>query len=174
MSLRESLQVALLLAIGTLLHAIAPGYGGGMRPDLLLSMLFIVVLLTPRFQPTLLAGLLAGLLAAFTTTFPGGQIPSIFDKLAAAFVVLGIIKVLGGRVNQYVLSGLIGIVGTIVSGAIFLGSALVISGLPLPFSVLFTTVVLPATAINTVAVIILYPVVVFSKSAVEKVGNKSA
>ncbi|MFA5536712.1 MAG: tryptophan transporter, partial [Bacillota bacterium] len=108
------------------------------------------------------------------TTFPGGQIPSIFDKLAAAFVVLGIIKVLGGRVNQYVLSGLIGIVGTIVSGAIFLGSALVISGLPLPFSVLFTTVVLPATAINTVAVIILYPVVVFSKSAVEKVGNKSA
>lgn len=174
MSLRESLQVALLLAIGTLLHAIAPGYGGGMRPDLLLSMLFIVILLNPKLQPTLLAGMLAGLLAAMTTTFPGGQIPSIFDKMAAALVVLGMVHIFKGRVNHYILSGLIGIVGTIVSGLIFLGSALVISGLPVPFGILFTTVVLPATAINTVAVALLYPIVVFSKSTVEKVSRKSA
>ena len=79
MSLRETLQVALLLAIGTLLHLITPGYGGGMKPDLLLSMLFIVILLKPKLQPTIVAGILAGLLAALTTTFPGGQLPNIID-----------------------------------------------------------------------------------------------
>lgn len=174
MSLRESLQVALLLAIGTILHLIAPGYGAGMKPDLLLGMLFIVIVLNPRVQPVLVAGLLAGLLAALTTTFPGGQIPSIFDKLGASIVVLAMIHLMKGRMNQYLMIGLIGVVGTITSGAIFLSSALMIAGLPVPFSVLFMTVVLPATALNTVGMIVLYPIVVFSKSTVEKISHKSA
>ena len=173
MSLRANLQVALLMAIGTLLHLVAPGYGGGMKPDLLLSMLFIVILLNPKLQPTILAGLLAGFLAAMTTTFPGGQIPSIFDKLAAAFVAFGLISMFKERINHYVMSALLGLIGTIVSGVIFLGSALAITGLPVPFEVLFVTVVLPTSIVNTIAIAILYPIVVFSKTTVEKASRRT-
>ncbi|WP_227765556.1 tryptophan transporter [Zhaonella formicivorans] len=173
MSLRDSIQVALLLAIGTILHLVVPGYGSGMKPDLLLGMFFIVLLLKRDFRSTLLASLLAGLLSAFATTFPGGQLPNIIDKLITGLVVFAMVKLLYGRINNYVLTGIIGVLGTLVSGAAFLGSALAIVGLPAPFMALFTTVVLPAAVLNTIAVIILYPVVLFSKNTIERSSNRT-
>lgn len=49
-------------------------------------------------------------------------------------------------------------IGTIVSGTIFLGSALLIAGLPAPFITLFYTVVIPTAFINTIAMLMIYPV----------------
>jgi len=46
----------------------------------------------------------------------------------------------------------------LVSGAIFLGSAYFLVGLPGPFAALFAAGVLPAVALNTVVMVILYPV----------------
>lgn len=173
MSLRESIQIALLLAIGYILHTVIPGYGGGMKPDLLLAMLFIAILLYPSFKSALLAGLIAGLITALTTSFPGGQLPNIIDKLLTSILVLGLVKVAYGRVNRYVLSGLIGIIGTLFSGVVFVGSALLIVGLPpgASFGLLMTTVVLPAAALNTVGIIILYPIVLFSKRIIDQNRN---
>jgi thiamine transporter ThiT len=167
MSLRDSIQVALLLAIGTILHSIVPGYGSGMKPDLLLSMLFIVLMLRNDSKTAILAGILAGMLSALTTSFPGGQIPNIIDKLVTTGVIYFLIMILNSKVNAKVISLIVGVVGTVVSGLTFLGSALFIAGLPAPFGFLVSTVVLPATIMNTIAVLILYPVVKFSKNTIE-------
>ncbi len=50
-------------------------------------------------------------------------------------------------------------VGTMISGAVFLGSAYYIVSLPGPFVALFGAVVLPAVLLNTVAMVIIYPIV---------------
>lgn len=162
MKTRDLVQVALLLAIGYVLHAITPSFIGGMKPDLLLSMLFVVLLLFRDVKLGLVAGLVAGILSALATTFPGGQIPNVIDKLVTSLVVMGLIYLLQ-RVNDKVLAGIVGAIGTVVSGTVFLGSALILAGLPAPFKILFESVVLPAAAINTVAIVILYPIVATSR-----------
>lgn len=45
---------------------------------------------------------------------------------------------------------IIGLIGTAISGTVFLGSALFIVGLPAPFMVLFTSIVLPTSLTNMV------------------------
>ncbi|HHU33380.1 MAG: tryptophan transporter [Zhaonellaceae bacterium] len=167
MSLRDSIQIALLLAIGTLLHLVIPGYGGGIKPDLLLSMLFIILMMYKNSKTAALAGFLAGLLSALTTSMPGGQIPNVVDKLITTIAVYFLIKYLSGKVNSKIISLLVGIVGTLISGSVFLLCTLIIVGLPASFEFLFATVVLPATLANAIVVLILYPVVVFSKKTIE-------
>jgi len=160
-------QVALLLAIGTVLHLVIPGYGGGIKPDLLLSMLFIILMMYKNPKTAALAGVLAGLLSALTTSMPGGQLPNIIDKLITTTLVFLLIKLLNEKVNSKILSLVVGIVGTIISGTAFLICTFFIVGLPAPFMLLFSTVVLPATVVNAIVVFLLYPVVVFSKKTIE-------
>jgi thiamine transporter ThiT len=167
MSLKECIQISLLLAIGTVLHLIVPGYGSGMKPDILLGMFFIVLLLYRGFKVTMVASLVAGVLSAITTTFPGGQIPNLIDKMVTGLILYLVIRVLANRVPQYVMPIVIGILGTLISGSVFLGSAMLLVGLPAPFMVLFTAVVLPTIVLNTIAMVVLYPVVTYSKSTVE-------
>ena len=52
--------------------------------------------------------------------------------------------------------------GTLISGTTFLVSAQILVGLPMNFGILFTTVVLPAVIINSIAGIFLYKIVVSS------------
>ncbi|MHB9145545.1 MAG: tryptophan transporter [Symbiobacteriia bacterium] len=165
MKTRELVQVALLLAIGYVLHAITPPLVGGMKPDLLLSMLFVILLLFRDLKLGIVAGAVAGILSALATTFPGGQIPNVIDKLITSLIVIGLIYLLQ-KVNDKVLAGVVGLIGTVVSGTVFLGSALILVGLPAPFKILFTSVVLPAALINTVAIVILYPIVAASRNAI--------
>jgi len=166
MSVRELIESALLLAIGTVIYMIIPGYGAGMKPDIILAMLFIIIMLRPNLQSALVAGLVAGLLAGLTTTFPGGFFPNVVDRLVTSIVVLGLVKALVGLKQPVVRDIVVSVIGTIVSGSVFLSAALLMVGLPAPFSVLFITVVLPATALNTLVVIFLRPVVIYSRNAV--------
>lgn len=168
MNLRELVQAALLLAVGYILHLIVPGFALGMKPDLLLGMLFIVIMLSRSFSSVIVAGLAAGLITALTTTFPGGQLPNIVDKFFTSLIVFGLVALLRHRVNDKVVAGIVGALGTVVSGSIFLGSAAVIAGLPGSFAALFVGAVLPATVVNTIAVVILYPIVLLSRSVVDK------
>ncbi|MBC7324527.1 MAG: hypothetical protein H5T99_04335, partial [Moorella sp. (in: Bacteria)] len=112
------------------------------------------------------AGILAGKLTALTTTFPGGQVANMIDKIITTFFVMGLLALLRGRVNDKVTVFIVPVLGTLVSGAAFLGSALLFVGLPGPFEALFTSVVLPATLVNTIAVVVLYPLVLMSERAV--------
>lgn len=184
MSLRDLLQVSLLLAIGYVLHVIVPGYGAGMKPDTILAMLFVIILMHRNLRVTVTAGLGAGIIAALSTTFPGGQIPNIIDKSVTGMIVFlmvlllanplekllskASVKVMGMSLSlgTFLSCGIIGFVGTIISGCIFLGSALLLVGLPAPFKILFSMVVIPTALANTIGVVVLYPMVAFGRRIV--------
>jgi hypothetical protein len=163
MRIRGLVQTGLLLAIGYILHFITPGLAGGMKPDFILTMLFIAIMLERDFKTTLVAGIGAGILAALSSTFPAGQIPNLIDKFLTALFVFGLVKLGYGRLNDKLFSGTVGLIGTLFSGFVFLGSAVLFVGLPAPFSILVLTVVLPAAAINLVTIAILYPLVKVAK-----------
>lgn len=150
MKTKEYIITALMLAMGLILHGVMPPIVGGMKPDLLLIFLVLSIMLAPNVKNTMVAGVGAGLLSAFTTSFPGGQLPNIIDKIITAFAILFLIKLLLFIKSDIAKSVIIMAVATLVSGTVFLTSALMIVGLPAPFTALFTTVVLPAVLSNSV------------------------
>lgn len=158
-ALRNSIEVTLLLSIGYVLHVIIPGYGAGMKPDMLLAMLFISILLKKDFKLAILGGFLAGLISAMTTTFPMGQLPNMIDKIVTSLIFFALVKLIGKLDKNIIIIALTTMVGTLVSGVVFLGSALMLFSLPAPFGILLMTVVLPATILNAVTVSIMYPLI---------------
>lgn len=155
MNLKKMILASLLLAIGVVLHYTVPGLPlGNMKPDPLLAMMFVAILLCDDYKMTLMIGIASGFLTALTTTFPGGQIPNIIDKLITSHVVYLLLILIKDRLNLQFKMVLVSILGTLLSGSVFLGSALVLFGLPAPFNILFISVVLPATVTNTILVIL--------------------
>lgn len=165
MNLKKIILASLLLAIGFILHYIVPALPlGNMKPDAFLGMMFIAILLCDDYKLTVLIGLTSGFLTALTTTFPGGQIPNIVDKLITAHIIYFILTLTKGKFNSQAKMVVISIVGTIISGSVFLSTALVLFGLPAPFSALFIGVVLPAVVANTVLVAVFYNAILISLS----------
>lgn len=162
MNLKKLISTSLLLAIGMLLHQITPPFIMGMKPDFLLAMMFIAIMLSEDYKMTVVIGIVSGILTAATTSFPGGQIPNIIDKIITSQVIFLLFRIMRGRFNNQFTMILISIIGTIISGTIFLSSALLIFGLPASFKILVFTVVIPAVVINTFAASILYNAVALS------------
>lgn len=158
MNTRVLVTLSLFVGIGAVLHVVIPSFG--MKPDMSLTMMFLGILLFPKPKYVLLLGLSTGLISAMTTTFPSGQIPNIIDKPITAFFFLGT-YLLVRRIHSKLTSSAITFLGTLVSGTIFLGSALLIFGLPegFGFLTLFTTIVIPTAVVNTILLTILYPIV---------------
>lgn len=102
MNLRKLILSSLLLAIGMVLHQIVPPFLFGMKPDFLLSTMFIAIALSDDYKLTLLIGLSAGILTAATTTFPGGQMPNIIDKLITCNLVYLLLKAIKDRFNNQI------------------------------------------------------------------------
>ncbi|HSH35895.1 tryptophan transporter [Schnuerera sp.] len=167
MKLKNNIFTTLLLAIGFILHQITPGILGGMKFDFLLSFMFVSLLLNSKLENAVLAGLLAGLLSAMTTTFPGGQIPNIIDKVATCLILYFVIKYISKFKINPVIIGLIGALGTFISGTIFLGTAALIIGLPVSMKMLIITVVIPTTIINGIGTVFVYGV---TKKAIKLSG----
>ena len=159
MNLKKTMISSLLLAVGYILHQIAPPILIGMKPDFLLTMMFIAILVADDYKSVIAISISAGIITAATTTFPGGQIPNIIDKLVTGQVVYVLHKVLANRINTQFKAIMISIIGTLVSGCTFLGSALLLFGLPAPFFTLVLTVIVPATIINCFGMLILYKAV---------------
>lgn len=155
MKTKELALAAILLASGLVLHGVVPPVFGGVKPDFLLATMVIAIVSQPKFKNTLLIGVVAGILAALTTGFPGGQIPNIIDKIASALLALALIKVTL-KLQSMIVLGLISGAVTIFSGFIFLGSALLLVGLPAPLSVLFVVVVVPTAIANTLSGAVLF------------------
>lgn len=156
---REEMRVGdlvlagLLVGLGLVLHGVFPGVLAGMKPDFSLVMLFVVILLVEDRKVVAITGVATAIITALTTTFPMGQIPNIVDKLITTAVVVGMASIL----PKNVLAASVGAVGTLVSGSVFLGTAALLTGLPTSFASLMAVVVLPAAGVNTVALLILYP-----------------
>lgn len=159
MNLKKNIFTALLLAIGFILHQITPGILGGMKFDFLLSFIFVSILLNNTFKNAMLTGLLGGLLSAMSTTFPGGQIPNMIDKVLTCLILFVVIKSLSHfKLNTFIVA-LVGGLGTFLSGTIFLLSALVITGLPIPLLVLFVSIVIPTTIVNGIGTVFVFAIV---------------
>ncbi|MEH7884550.1 tryptophan transporter [Bacillus sp. JJ1609] len=172
MNTKNLVALSLLVGMGAVLHAIVPGFFLGMKPDMMLTMMFLGIILFPDKKSVLLVGAVTGLISGLTTTFPGGMVPNIIDKPVTAFVFFGILLLMKRYQSSIYTVAALTAVGTIVSGIVFLGSAYYLVGLPGPFTALFAAVVLPAAAFNTVFMAILYPVAtsIFKRAKLAKVN----
>ncbi|MGN7939332.1 tryptophan transporter [Metabacillus sp. 22489] len=168
MKTRVLVTLSLFAAIGAVLHMVMPPFYNGMKPDMMLIMMFIGIMLFPSLKNVTLLSIVTGILSALTTNFPGGQIPNIIDKLITAFIFYGLFLLVKKHAQNIVVATVLVVIGTIVSGTIFLTSALIIVGLPggAAFTALFLSVVLPATLFNGAATIIVLPIVqaIFKRS----------
>ena len=133
MKTKNLVALALLVGMGTVLHAVVPGFFLGMKPDMMLTMMFLGIILFPDKKSVLLLGLATGIISGLTTTFPGGLFPNIIDKFITSFVFFALFLAFSKYKKSIISVAVLTVIGTIISGTVFLGSALVIVGLPGPF-----------------------------------------
>lgn len=159
METRKVVLSGLLLAIGFMLHQLIPGLIGGMKFDLMLVFIFISFLINPTFKNIMLTAAVGGILSALTTSFPGGQLPNIIDKLITGLSMFIFLKLTYKLKKNAVIVGIMAFIGTMISGGVFLGAAVLITGVTIPVNVLFISVVLPTSAANSVATSFIYELV---------------
>ena len=152
MKTKQLVTNSLLLAIGFLLHYVTPAIGLPMQIDFsLITLILIITLNKNSFSTCLASGVATGIFSGITTKFPLGFIPNIIDKITTAIVVYLLIKLLDKTaLHSKIKTIVVNAIGTLISGVVFLVSALILVGLPVPFGVLFVTIVVPAIAVNTV------------------------
>lgn len=161
MNTRILIILSLLVGIGAVLHAVTPPILFGMKPDMSLAMMFLGIVIFPKLRYVTLLSIVTGFISALTTSFPLGQIPNIIEKPITAFIFFGMFLLVRNIVNHNISTAVLTAIGTIVSGSLFLSIALFIVGVDVGagFIALFVANVLPATVVNTIAMIIIYPVV---------------
>lgn len=160
MNTRILVILSLLVGIGTVLHAFVPPMLFGVKPDMLLSMMFLGILLFPKMKYVLILSIASGIISALTTSAPGGQIANIIDKPITAILFFAMFLLLKNRININISAPVLTAVGTMISGSIFLSVALYILGLMEGgFLALFVGMVLPATVLNTIIMIVVYPII---------------
>ncbi len=157
MKTKNIVVLSLLAGIGFVLHTVMPAFLT-IKPDMMLAMMFLGIILFPEIKSVMLLSIVTGVLSAITTQFPGGQIPNIIDKPITALVFFGLFLALKKYRNSVVSIGVLTAAGTIISGTVFLTAAYFLAGLPGPFTALFGVAVLPAAGLNTVIMVILYPI----------------
>ncbi len=158
MNTKSLVTLSLLVGIGAVLHTVVPGFVFGMKPDLMLLMMFLGIFLLPDLKNALLIGTVTGIISGLTTSFPGGQIPNIIDKVLTALIIYAIYALIRKFVKPTVASLALTLIGTLMSGTIFLTSAYLLVGLPGPFLALAAGAILPALLINTVMMAVIYPI----------------
>ena len=143
---------ALLLAVGFLLHYVTPAIGLPMQIDFsLITLVLIINLNKSSFSTCIASGVATGIFSGITSKFPLGLIPNIIDKILTTIAVYLLLKLLDKTTLSIKIKAIaVNAIGTLISGVVFLVSALLLTGLPAPFFVLFTTVVIPAIVVNTV------------------------
>ena len=159
---------AILLAMGLVLHQVTPPIFT-IKPDTTLIMLFtLMVINRDSYKTCLVAGIIAGIFAGMTSSFPGGQVPNLIDKFITTNVVfvimmtsykLPFINNLSDKVKDLIVTAIMMVLGTLVSGTVFLTSAQILVGLPGNFTALFIAVVLPAVVINLIVGVLVYKII---------------
>src|SRR5699024_1133782 len=115
--------------------------------------------LIPKVKYVVLLSILTGIVSALTTGVPGGQIANVIDKPITALIFLGLLLLMDKKIQRTISAPVLTAVGTIISGSVFLMVALFMLGLMEGgFLTLFIAIVLPATVINTIAMVIVYPI----------------
>lgn len=142
---------SIFLSVGLLLHYVTPALAMGVKPDFLLVMMFLAILFTDNVKEAFVLSLFAGTIAAFTTSFPMGQLPNILDKIVSGIVVYYLFKVMG---KNKVKSNFVFMIGTLISGFVFLVTAIPLGTGTENFATLllsmFLAVCLPTSILNTI------------------------
>ncbi|EGA89730.1 hypothetical protein GPDM_08700 [Planococcus donghaensis MPA1U2] len=160
MNTKNLVLMALLVSVGATLYVVIPGINGGMKPDFMLTMMFVGILLFPNVKNVFLLAVTTGVLSGLFSTFPGGFFPNIIDKFITAFVFLALVMILKKFVTKLPVTISLVAIGTLLSGTIFLSAAIFVIGANIPFTLLLVTVVLPAVLLNGVAFALIYPIVI--------------
>lgn len=159
MNTKNLVLMALLVSVGAVLYILIPGINGGMKPDFMLTMMFIGILLFRDVKSVFLLAVTTGIISGLFSSFPGGFFPNIVDKFITAFVFFAL-AVLLKRVSAKLPVGIaLTAIGTVLSGTIFLSAAIFMIGADIPFLALLLTVVLPATVLNGAAFAVMFPIV---------------
>ena len=145
---------AIFMALGLVLHLMVPGVFFGVKPDLLLSMMFISLMIVDDSKEALLIGVAGGIMSALTTGFPGGQIPNFIEKIITSLVIFYVIKTMGKNFSVPKII-LIFALGTMISGTLFLSIALTMTN-QLNLFLPSYPAVLVAMVINAILGIFLY------------------
>lgn len=158
MNTKNLVALSLLVGIGAVLHAVIPPIFLGMKPDMMVTMMFLGIILFPEIKSVMLISIVTGMISAMTTGFPGGQIPNIIDKPITALIFFAAFLALGKYRNSIISVSVLTAIGVMISGFVFLSAATLVAGFTGPIFALFGTIVLPTAAVSTIAMIILYPV----------------
>jgi Tryptophan transporter TrpP len=161
-NVRKMTTNGILLALGALLHQITPALGFPMQPDFAVMMLIIIIYINKDYKTALISSIIIGVFTALTTKFLGGQVPNIIDKLITGNVVYFLFLMLKNKLNDNIKMIIALPLGTVVSGFIFLTSALLSVGLPGRFLELVLAIVVPAAILNLFLGVTLYKVVIKS------------
>ncbi|TMN23032.1 tryptophan transporter [Lentibacillus cibarius] len=160
MNTRVLVLLSMLLGIGAVLHFIIPPFFYGMKPDMLLSMMFLGIMLFPKPKYVAILSVAAGVISALTTQTAGGQIANMIDKPITGLLFFGLVLLLKDRLSTKINVPVLTAAGTMISGSVFLTVALYIIGLMNgAFPLLFATIVLPAALLNAVFMTVVYPIV---------------
>jgi hypothetical protein len=159
MNTKSLVLMSLLVGVGAALYLVIPGFGNGMKPDFMLTMMFIGILLFPKASHVFLLALTTGVLSGLFSTFPAGFIPNVIDKFITAFVFYAVVVVLKHYSSKLPVATVLAGAGTLLSGVIFLSVAIFVIGVEVPFLPLVLTVVLPAVVINAIALFVIFPIV---------------
>ncbi|GIO25691.1 tryptophan transporter [Ornithinibacillus bavariensis] len=159
MNTRILVILSLLVGIGAVLHFIMPPIYG-VTPDMMLAMMFIGIMLFPKLKYVSVLAIATGILSGLTSNAPGGQIANIIEKPVTALIFFALFLLVKDRLNSNIAAPVLTAVGTLISGSIFLSLVFFVIGLmDGAFLFAFTTAVLPAAGLNTVLMVIIYPVV---------------
>lgn len=123
MKTRNLTLSAIFMALGLVMHFLVPPIFGGVKPDFLLSMMFISLIIACDIKEAILIGVCGGIMSALTTSFPGGQIPNFIEKIIVAIVIFILIQKFGKDLNKFQ-TVFIYAFGTLLSGVLFLLLAL--------------------------------------------------
>ena len=161
MKTKNLVLMALLIGIGTALYLVMPPIpiGGGIKPDMMLTMMFVGIILFPNVRDTFVLSVVTGVLSGLFSSIPGSLIPNIIDKFVTGFVFLAILYVVNKFAKNIVVYAILIGLGTLLSGTVFLSMLLLLVGdMPAAFGIMFATGVIPATIANIVAFCIIYPI----------------
>ena len=161
MNTKNLVLMALLVSVGAALYLVIPGFSSGMKPDFMLTMMFIGILLFPKASHVFLLAITTGVISGLFSSFPAGFIPNVVDKFITAFVFFAAVAVLKHFTKKLSVTVILTAIGTLVSGLIFLSVALFVLRVDIgvSFNALVAGVVLPAAAMNAVAFLFIFPIV---------------
>ena len=167
---RKITQMSILLALGLVLNLSVQMFSlQGMKIDFVVVMLCISILNSESYEEVIMAGVAYGLLTALTTTFPNGQLANIIDKLVVSLVMYNVKNILKVNYNNKLLLIIFSLSATLLSGFIFLFTALYMSQTLNMFYILFFSIVIPSAIGNSIMITILAQV--FKNKLVLKVSK---